>query len=180
EEYRLRFEIDINFCLSFLNSCIGHKKIAIILSQAVIDKIDFINYDVWSRGYSFLFLALTYKNLGNLKQSKDLFFRAVDYAEKSEYIQVKAKALTGLAELYRIQSDFEKAINYHQESIRILSLIGAKCDLAEAYYQLALTYQAMNNPESQTHFNKALKLWTEIDAPKQCDRIRNSMNNPPN
>jgi tetratricopeptide (TPR) repeat protein len=51
--------------------------------------------------------------------------------------------LTGLAELYRIQNDIETALTHHQESIEILDKIGAKCDLAEAYFQLALTYQKM-------------------------------------
>lgn len=75
--------------------------------------------------------------------------------------------------------DFEKALNHHQQSIEILDKIGAKCDLAEAYFQLALTYQAMcDQANSQEYFKTAIDLWSpeQIDAPKQIERVRKAMN----
>lgn len=50
--------------------------------------------------------------------------------------------------------------------------IGAKCNLAEAYFQLGLTNQKMAKPdESQMNFNQAIQLFTEIKAPKQVEKI---------
>ncbi|MEG4459007.1 hypothetical protein QUA58_29935 [Microcoleus sp. N9_A1] len=45
-----------------------------------------------------------------------MYHRAIDYAEESHYTQVKAKALSGLAELYREQSDFTTAISREHPS----------------------------------------------------------------
>ncbi|WP_375515829.1 tetratricopeptide repeat protein [uncultured Nostoc sp.] len=89
-------------------------------------------------------------------------------------MQVKAKTLNGLAEIHRQQADFALALTDHTEAIELLDKIGAKCDLAEAYFQLGLTYQKMAKPdESQMNFNRGIQLFTEIKAPKQVEKISN-------
>ena len=81
-----------------------------------------------------------------------------------------------MSELYRIQNDYETAFSYHTQAIAILEKLGAKCDLAEAYYQLGLTYQETGElAQSQDYFNRAIKLWEQINAPKQVARVRASM-----
>lgn len=131
----------------------------------------------WGKGYSLLFLGLTHKNLADIEKAFEMYNRAILYAEDSHYPQVKAKALTGLAELHRIQKEFDTALSHHAESIEILEKIGAKCDLAEAYYQRGLTYQAIGELENSTSdFNRAIHLWEKIGAPKQVIRVRQSMN----
>lgn len=68
------------------------------------------------------------------------------------------------------------------QSIQILDTIGAKCDLAEAYFQLALTYQKIENKaNSEEYFHKAIYLWSpeQIDAPKQIERVLQAMNSEP-
>ncbi|MEP0876832.1 tetratricopeptide repeat protein [Funiculus sociatus GB2-M2] len=58
----------------------------------------------------------------------------------------------------------------------MLDKIGAKCDLAEAYYQLALTYQQMGDAEkSQTNFQEAIQLFEEMETPKQVEKVRRTM-----
>ncbi len=53
--------------------------------------------------------------------------------------------------------------------------MGAKCDLAEAYYQLALTYQEMKEiAKSKEYFDKAIELFNKIGAPKQVERVNDS------
>nr|WP_269086322.1 hypothetical protein [Trichormus sp. NMC-1] len=50
--------------------------------------------------------------------------------------------------------------------------MGAKCDLAEAYYQLGLTYQKMGETEnSNSNFNEAIRLFNEMEAPKQIEKV---------
>lgn len=169
-------EKDYLYCLAFLKSCLGFQDIALSYTkqaEVVIDKMD---YTSWSRGYSLLFMGLTYKNLGQLEKSFEMFRQALSFAEKTHYTQVKAKALTGLAELYREQSDFTTALSHHSESIALLDKIGAKCDLAEAHYQFALTHQKMGDAEkSQIPFQEAIRLFTEMEAPKQVEKVRKAI-----
>ena len=102
-----------------------------------------------------------------------MYDRAIEYTKKSKYIQVEAKALTSLAELYRIQDNFEEALSKHSESIEKLDKIGTKCDLAEAYFQRGLTYQKMDKIEnSQINFDKAIRLFTEMEAPNQVEKVQ--------
>jgi tetratricopeptide (TPR) repeat protein len=105
-----------------------------------------------------------------------MYCRAIAYAEDSHYIQVKAKALSGIAELYQEQKTFEKALSHHAEAIEILDKIGAKCDLAEAYYQRGLTYQNMGDAQkSQENFDEAVRLFSQMEAPKQVEKVQQAM-----
>jgi len=84
--------------------------------------------------------------------------------------------LTRLAELCRLQKKYKDACKYHTQSIEILEKLGAKCDLAEAYYQLGLTYQETGElAQSQDYFKRAIELWEKINAPKQVARVRESI-----
>lgn len=169
-------EKDYLYCLAFVNSCLGFKELALSYkkqAELIINKID---YSPWSRGYSLLFMGLTYKNLGEPEKSFEMFRKAIAFAEKTHYTQVKAKALSGMAELYREQGEFATALSHHSESIELLEKIGAKCDLAEAHYQLALTYQKMGDTEkSQTSFQEAIRLFNEMEAPNQVEKVRKAI-----
>ncbi|WP_231505868.1 tetratricopeptide repeat protein [Planktothrix serta] len=133
---------------------------------------------IWSQGYTFLCLGVAYKNIGETLNSFEMYNQAISFAQETNFTQVKAKALTGLGELYRMQGDFTTALTHHQESIEILEQIGAKCDIAEAYYQQALTYQQMGDREnSQPNFDNAIQLFTEIEAPRRVERVRKSIIN---
>ncbi|MEG4838072.1 tetratricopeptide repeat protein [Microcoleus sp. B9-D4] len=169
-------EKDYLYCLAFLNSCLGFKESALSYAQQAELVISKIDNSYWSKGYSLLFMGLTYKNLGEPEKSFEMFRQAIAFAEKTHYTQVKAKALSGLAELYREQGEFATALSHHSESIELLDKIGAKCDLAEAYYQLALTYQKMGDAEkSQTAFQKAIQLFNEMEAPNQVEKVRKAI-----
>jgi tetratricopeptide (TPR) repeat protein len=169
-------EKDYLYCLAFLNSCLGFKESALSYAQQAELVISKIDNSYWSKGYSLLFMGLTYKNLGELEKSFEMFGQAIAFAEKSHYTQVKAKALSGMAELYREQGEFATALSHHSESIELLDKIGAKCDLAEANYQRALTYQKMGDAEkSQTPFQEAIRLFKEMEAPNQVEKVRKAI-----
>jgi len=176
-EYGLyNYEKDYLHCLALLNSYLGIKDIALSYAKQTELVIYQRDNSSWSQGYSLLFMGLTYKNLGEPEKSFKIFHQAISYAEKTHYTQVKAKALTGLAELYRIQEDFTTALSHHSESIALLDQIGAKCDLAEAYYQLALTYQKMGqSEESQENFDQAIELFRQMEAPNQVEKVRRAI-----
>ncbi|MBW4649230.1 MAG: tetratricopeptide repeat protein [Kastovskya adunca ATA6-11-RM4] len=165
------------YCLAFLNSQLGHEQKALRLANKVEQELSLITrqWSAWSSGYSLLFLGATYKNLKNKEKSYNLYCQAISFSERANYPQVKAKALIGLAELYR-EENFETALSHHSEAIKLLDKIGAKCDIAEAYYQLGLTYQKIGEDhKSQENFKKAIRLFSEMEAPKQVEKVQQAM-----
>lgn len=173
-----RLAIQASCCLAFLYSEIGLKQEASHLALPIYNEVITPEWGAWSAGNSLFFLGLTYKNIQENEKSKLMYKTAIDYARKSYFIVIEAKALYGLAELYREQEDFTTALSHHTEAIELLEKIGAKCDLAEAYYQLALTYQKMGDTEkSQPKFQQAIRLFTEMEAPKQVEKVQRAMEN---
>jgi len=165
-----RFAVESYYCLAFLKSCLDLKQesLEFVHKSSVI-----ANSGVWYLGYRLLFLGQTYKNLKEVDKSFEMYQEAIQFAEQTHFTQVRAKALTGLAELYRGQEDFTTALSHNLESIALLDEIGAKCDLAEAYYQIALTYQKMGQiDKSQENFNKAIKLFQDMEAPNQVEKVQ--------
>lgn len=182
EPFRRRYIKGTSFCLALLYSLLGSFEEASEFSKQSYCLIDSDNTDIqneiskWSLGYCFIFLGETYKNIGDIDRSFNLFKRGILFAQESHYPQVKAKALVGLAELYRNQQDFKKSFSHHSEAIELLEKIGAKCDLAEAYYQLGLTFQTVGEADnSNINFQKAIQLFSEMEAPKQVERVIRSM-----
>jgi tetratricopeptide (TPR) repeat protein len=166
------------FCSALVNSLLGFKQEASFYAEKAFNEmpLKIEKLSPWMMGYSLLFLGLTYKNLGNIGKSFNMYCRAIAYAEESHYTQVKAKALSGIAEVYQEQGDFEKALLHHAKAIEILDKIGARCDLAEAYYQQGLTYQKMGEvAKSQENFDKAIQLFSQMEAPKQVEKVQQAI-----
>lgn len=122
--------------------------------------------------YFIQILGQTYIQLGNYEKANEICCQALLFAEASYYFQVKAKTLMSLAEIHRQQEAFELALTKHTEAIELMDKIGAKCDLAEAYFQLGITYQKLKKlKESERNFNQAIQLFTEMEAPKQVEKV---------
>ncbi|WP_413175140.1 tetratricopeptide repeat protein [Anabaena azotica] len=156
--------------IAFINSYLGNY----VEARKFLEKSQpfTTTYNTWGHGYSLVYLGATYQKLQDTDNASYFYHEAISFAQQSNYIQVKSLALIGLAELYREQNDFKTALSHHSESIEILDKIGAKSDLAEAYYQLGLTYKKMGEPEnSNTNFNEAIQLYQEMEAPKQVERV---------
>ncbi len=177
EEYCVNTALaEIYSILSLLKAGEGLKKEAYSFAEKAESKLSLVTNNSWTQGYGLFFLGLTYKKLGKTEKSFEMYRKAISYAEETHFTQVKAKALYGLAELYRGQEDFTTALSHHLESIALLDQIGAKCDLAEAYYQLALTYQKMGViDQSQENFNQAIELFRQMEAPMQVEKVRRAI-----
>ncbi len=117
-------------------------------------------------------MGRAYINLFDIDKSLEMYKKALSYAEESHYPQVKANSLCGLSVIHRTQNDFCEAITYNHEAITILENIAAKYDLAEAYFQLGLTYQAMGEHDQAREYKaKAIELFAQMEAPKQIERV---------
>ena len=161
-------------CLSLVNSYLKQYPSAYLLADECYQNITAeANIEKTGRfAYFIQILGQTYVNLKEFRKAKEMFSMALKFAESSHYTQIKAKSLNGLAEIYRRKKEFESALNNHFEVIELLDKIGAKCDLAEAYFQLSWTYQDMGNlSESRVNVEKAVRLFGEIEAPKQVEKV---------
>ncbi|MCC5635100.1 tetratricopeptide repeat protein [Nostoc sp. CHAB 5844] len=169
------FQIEAYYALAFIYSQTSFKEKAQDFANKSYNssKDDLDELSEWAIGHRYIFLGLTYKNLGDIQTSFQMYNQAIIFADNNHYAQIKTRALTGLAELYRKQQEFKTAFSYHSKAIELLRQIGAKCDLAEAYYQLGLTYQKMAELEkSKENIDKAIRLFREIEAPKQVEKVR--------
>ncbi len=160
--------------LALVHSYQGHRSAAKALADSLIDT--FIQPTTPERSGRFAYfiqlLGQTYSNLGECDRAIELYHQAITFAESSHYVQVKAKALTGLAAIYRQQCQLETAQTYHQQAIDLLEAIGAQCDLAEAYYQLSLTDMAGAAAElARYHADQAMTLFRQIEAPRQIQKV---------
>ena len=94
------------------------------------------------------------------------------FCQTGNYLQTQGRTLTGLAQLTQLQGNLARAQAYHLQSIEILDRLGAKGDLAAAYHQAGLTWDLAGDlPQSQRYADRALELFTEINAPQQLAKI---------
>lgn len=159
-----------SICLALVKSYLGQKQEALLMADRISS--DGVLFEETGRfAYFIQILGQTYVNLGNIEKAANLLNKAITFSQASHYPQVEAKALISLAEVERNQKNFDLAINQQLEAIELLEKMGAKCDLAEAYYQLGLTQQQFGEDERNS-FEKAIQLFREIQAPKQIDKVQ--------
>jgi tetratricopeptide (TPR) repeat protein len=174
--------IEIRACgnLAALYSYVGKQDAA---KKYVRELESFTNFPtqklgIRSSGYKLFRLGETYKNLGDNELAFEEYKKSIDYAEEIGFVQLKGIAMFGLADLYRNLERFEEAVSHHIQSIELLDKVGAKPDLAEAHYRLGLTYQLMGESrKGKESFEEAIQLFTRMEAPKQVERVRRSMEN---
>jgi tetratricopeptide (TPR) repeat protein len=127
-----------------------------------------------SSAYFLQMVGQTYSNLGDYDRADTIYQQTLTFCQTGNYLQTQGRTLNSLAQLYRLQGNLELAQTTHLQAIEILDRLGAKCDLAEAYYQAGLTsQQAGDLNQSQIYCDlHANKLFTEIDAPQQLAKIK--------
>ena len=172
----------------------------LLIKSGLETEVD-IDLLVWRKIYLLHTLGIIYKNLGNIQKSLTMYHEVIKLSqektrfhgntnpfilslESSEAVKYNpelnlfvAQALTGLAELARIQDNFQEALSQHSESIKILNKVNAnRYHLAEAYFQLGLTYQKMGEfQNSQINFEQAIIFFTEAGVPQQVERVQKAI-----
>lgn len=137
---------------------------------------DFENF-TWSKIYGFYYLGRYFIMTNNLDKAQSILKKLYTFSEKNSYPQAKGLFLDAMAEIRMKNNHLSSAIETYHEAIQIFKQINAKCELAEAYHKIALAYKRLDNYsiDSQRYFSKAIDLWQAIDAPKQIQRIYQSM-----
>ncbi len=160
-------------CLALAQSQLGQSQAAHQKADAIYHTL-FFERPIENRGSAAYFIQLlgqAYVNLGRFEIAQALFEKALSFSESSHYTQVQGKTLTGLAMMQRQQGDYATAIATHHQAIQRLENLGAKCDLAEAYYQLGVTYQAVESAENVGVLKQAIALFESISAPRQVKKV---------
>lgn len=161
-------------CLALINSYLGFSQEAYLLAEPIYQIILTAEIPEYTGRFAYFMqlLSQTYTNLGEFDKAGKMYKRALYFAQESCYTQVQAKTLNTLAEINRQQELLTVALDSHLKAIDLLEKIGAKCDLAEAYFQLGLTYKKLNKQdESIANFSRAIQLFTIMEAPKQVEKV---------
>jgi tetratricopeptide (TPR) repeat protein len=164
-------------CFSvFLNSCLFPNEKNTESTDSIYEKLKYSSQI--GTGFRVLYLGMTYKNLGEFCKAFEVYSKVILHAEEFQYPGTKAVAMNLIAEVYRERGDFSLALFNHVEAVKSLRQFGALADLAGAYYQLGLTHQAMGRQDKSVEsFQEAIRLFTGMEAPKQVERVRRSLEN---
>lgn len=163
-------------CLAFAKSCVGAISEAKKLLEKAEEKIVSEEASGGIFVYFLIFLALAHKNLRNFEKAKALYEKVIRLLQDSQHHQTRARAVRGMGEVLREEGNLSAAIEQGSAATEISRHINAKVDLAEALFQLGLSYQlAGKTEECQSSLQEAINIFTEIDAPRQVSRIRSTI-----
>ncbi len=159
-----------SLCLALVQSSLGQSATAQSLADAAYDQM---SQSTGRSAYFMQILGQTYVNVERFERARLIFKQVQIHLKASSYTQVQAKTLLGLADIHRQQGELMAALNQQQQAVDLLQTIGAKCDLAEAWFQLGLTFQLQQrSDQSQASFEKATKLFTQMKAPQQVAKVK--------
>jgi tetratricopeptide (TPR) repeat protein len=170
---RDRWAQKARICLALVQSYLNN----LDASRQLLTEIELlIIHQKWtgSSAYFLQTIGQTYTNLGEYDRARRIYQQTLTFCQTGNYLQTQGRTLTGLAQLDRLQGNLETAKTNHLQAIEILDRLGAKCDLAEAYYQAGLTWaRAEDLPQSHIYSDiHAYKLFTEIAAPLQLAKMK--------
>jgi tetratricopeptide (TPR) repeat protein len=160
------YAIYADCCLAYVYSCQGDRAQAIRHIRQ-IPTIELQRTSTsWGKASSLLYLASTHRNMGDIEAAIELYQDTLQFAQSQQFTHIVAKANHGMAQVNRIRQRYDEALQQHDMAIDRLQQITARCDLAEAYIQRAITHRAVGNTTaSQADFAEAIALLEAIDAP---------------
>jgi tetratricopeptide (TPR) repeat protein len=168
----------IHACLSLLHHWEGNSD----RSQNHLDVATNFQKDLenchytWIRTYGFYHLGKALTIYGRLAEAEETYQKLEDYSNRFFNRQAEGYIQNGRGMISFQEGRLEEAIEHYQRATKLFHDIGAKFDAAEAYYQFGLTYQEMGEAEkSNQNFQKAIQLFSDMEAPKQVERVRRSM-----
>jgi tetratricopeptide (TPR) repeat protein len=166
----LDYAIYSHCCLAYLHSCQNDR----VNARKYVSKISSLalqqQLTSWGTACCLLYLAHTYRNLGDLEAAIEQYQDTLLYAKTQDFTQIEAKAYHGFAQVHRLRQDFDSALRYHAIAIGLFQQISAKCDLAEGYAQRGATYRDCGQmAQAQTDFQQSKQLFREMGAFDRLD-----------
>jgi tetratricopeptide (TPR) repeat protein len=108
-------------------------------------------------------------------QALEKYNIALKFSHATSQKLLEGRAIYGLAETYRNIGDLPKAKKFCLRAKDILTKIESKLDLAKVLVQEALIARQMQVLGYDDNFEMAIGLFTELNAPKQVERVRKLM-----
>jgi tetratricopeptide (TPR) repeat protein len=131
------------------------------------------NSGSWWEVYGNYFLSRSLSVYKYLNESKNVCLFLYKLSKQFSYPLAKGLAFSSIAEVYLQEKQLKQTTRKLGKAEIILREIEAKCDLAEVCFQFGLTYKAMGEVEKGLEYrDKAIKLFEEMEAPRQVERIR--------
>ncbi|MFN7715567.1 MAG: hypothetical protein ACK5QS_08830 [Pseudanabaenaceae cyanobacterium] len=136
---------------------------------------EFDDYDNYNEAYEFAFLGKAYINLNIFDKAVYALSKAYSIADKYSFPEVIGIVYISISQINYKQKNLDSSIVFCQFGIEILEKISAICELAEAYFQIALIYKKIGENEQTEKYKKiALELFNQMNAPKQIKRLENA------
>ena len=161
-------------CLSFLYCQYEDRDIA---EQQINKSIEFLSYlenssHTWIRCYTLYYLSRSLIFYQNYSESQNILNKLQMFAEKNSFRLAENLVTLAKGYLFISQSNYLAGIGECLCAVKGFKRIGAKYELADTYFQLGLTYQAMgDNDQTEEYKAKALELFEQMEAPKQIERV---------
>jgi tetratricopeptide (TPR) repeat protein len=126
----------------------------------------------YNEAYAFTYLGRSYIQSKNFETAKYALNIASKIAKEYSFPEVLGIVYVLESKINYYEKNFGVSIFLCQSAIEILEKIFAICEMAEAYFQLGLTYQAMGEHDQAEEYKaKALELFAQMEAPKQIERV---------
>ncbi len=128
-----------------------------------------------SRGFACLYLGFVCVINKRFDQALKIYNTALQFSHATSHKLLEGKAMHGIAEIYRNIGDLPKAKEFCLQAKDILIKIESKLHLAKVLVEEALIAREMRELGCDDNFENAIALFTELNAPKQVERVRKLM-----
>ena len=161
-------------CLSFL-SCLDKdydlSKKRIDNSIKLLPSLENYSYiSVRSYGLYYLTRSLIINQMP--PESRKILRKLKSFAIENSFQFTQNLVTLGEAYLYISQFNYSLGIEKFLCAEKDFRRIGSKYEIADIYFQLGLTYQAMGEHDQAKEYKaKALELFAQMEAPKQLERV---------
>jgi tetratricopeptide (TPR) repeat protein len=167
-------------CLSLIYKCINNEEKSLVnLTNAVKLQIHLEQSNrTWIKSYGLYTLGKSLAAHGYIDQANKMYNKLNEYAQEMSFELFKGFVIDGLAELELRKDKTEEAIAKYHQALLIFQKSGAEFHIAETYYHLGLAHQRLGKARvSSTNFQEAIHLFSQMEAPKQVEKVRRSMEN---
>jgi tetratricopeptide (TPR) repeat protein len=108
-------------------------------------------------------------------QALKIYNTALQFSHTTSNKPLEGKTMRRIVVIYRNIGDLPKAKECCLQAKDILTKIESKLDLAKILVEEALIAREMREHGYDDNFEKAIALFTELNAPKQVERVRKLM-----
>jgi tetratricopeptide (TPR) repeat protein len=127
------------------------------------------------KGFALMYLGFICVMNRRFDKALEIYNTTLEFSHETSHRQLEGKAMYGLAETYRNIGDLTKAKECCLQAKDILMKIESKLDLAKVLVEEALIAREMREHSYQDNLEKAISLFTELNAPKHIERVRELM-----